>query len=132
VREAAVLVHRRGRLLLLRWPEGRRWAGLWDFPRFPVHAEQPAALRRELSENVQRLTGVVAAPGGHFHALTHGVTRFRITLDCYRAEYVSRVRNASEALETCWVRPKDLADYPLSSTGRKLAKLANISPKRDC
>ena len=44
VREAAVLVRRRGRVLLLRWPEGRRWAGLWDFPRFPIDAEQPAAI----------------------------------------------------------------------------------------
>ena len=41
VREAAVLVRRRGRVLLLRWPEGRRWAGLWDFPRFPTAAESP-------------------------------------------------------------------------------------------
>ena len=37
VSEAAVLVRRRGRVLLIQWPEGRRWAGLWDFPRFAVH-----------------------------------------------------------------------------------------------
>ena len=35
VREAAVVVRRRGRVLLLQRPEGGRWAGLWDFPRFP-------------------------------------------------------------------------------------------------
>ena len=41
VREAAVLVRRRGRVLLVRWPEGRRWAGLWDFPRFPLSRRKP-------------------------------------------------------------------------------------------
>jgi len=127
VREAAVLVHRRGRLLLLRWPEGRRWAGLWDFPRFPVSAEQPAALHRELIENVRQLTGVVVSPGMRIKTLTHGVTRFRITLDCYRAEYVVCSKNAdTDTMETRWLRPAELADYPLSSTGRTLTTLAHL------
>jgi A/G-specific adenine glycosylase len=126
VREAAVLVHRRGRVLVLRWPEGRRWAGLWDFPRFAVHAEQPAALRRELVENVRQLTGVAVSPGKRIKTLTHGVTRFRITLDCYQAEYVScdGKSKAPTPMETRWLRPEALADYALNSTGRKLAKLA--------
>ncbi len=64
VREAAVLVRRRGRVLVLRWPEGRRWAGLWDFPRFANGAEQPAAIARELVDNVRAMTGVSIAPAG--------------------------------------------------------------------
>ena len=59
VREAAVLVRRRGRVLLLRWPEGRRWAGLWDFPRFPINARQPAAVDDALIENVRVLPASV-------------------------------------------------------------------------
>jgi A/G-specific adenine glycosylase len=121
VREAAVLVRRRGRVLLLRWPEGRRWAGLWDFPRFPIHEKQPAAIARELAENVHSLTGAKIAPGRCVHRLTHGVTRFRITLECYEAEYLSRGK-AAAALETRWLLPEELEDYPLSSTGRRLAK----------
>jgi A/G-specific adenine glycosylase len=123
VREAAVLVRRGGRVLLLRWPEGRRWAGLWDFPRFPVHAQQPSALGRELVENVRDLTGFVVAPGRHVKTLTHGVTRFRITLACYEATLVSRDKTAPRRLETRWLRPAELDEYPLSSTGRKLAVL---------
>lgn len=124
VREAAVVVYRRGRVLLLRWPEGRRWAGLWDFPRFPVQAETPATLQRELIENVRRLTGVTIAPGPHFATLTHSVTRFRITLDCYRAKFATENKNTVNraVLETRWVRPADLADYALSSTGRALSR----------
>ena len=89
VREAAVLVRRGGRVLLLRWPEGRRWAGLWDFPRFEVQAEEPSAIHRELIEKVRNATGVLVNLGAHLKTIKHGVTRFRITLDCYEAEYVA-------------------------------------------
>jgi A/G-specific adenine glycosylase len=120
VHEAAVLVRRNGRVLLVRWPEGGRWAGLWDFPRFAVHAESPAALRRELVENVRTLAGVVVSPGEHVATLTHGVTRFRITLDCYDAAFLSNDETAADRLETRWLRPADLNRYPLNSTGRNL------------
>ena len=124
VREAAVLIHKNGRVLLVRWPEGRRWAGLWDFPRFPVQSEEPAALRRELIENIRAMTGVMISPGPHLHQIVHGVTRFRITLDCYGAEFLSHNGKTSEQLTTRWLRPTQLDGYPLSSTGRRLAKLA--------
>jgi A/G-specific adenine glycosylase len=123
VHEAALVVRRRGRVLLLRWPEGRRWAGLWDFPRFPLADASQTGIDRELAENVRTLTGVTVAPGRHITTLTHGVTRFRITLDCYEAEYVSVDKRAATLLETRWLRPAELVDYPLSSTGRKLANL---------
>ncbi len=123
VREAAVLVRRRGRVLLLRWPEGRRFAGLWDFPRFPIHADRPAELHRELAENVLALTGATIAPGHRVKTIVHGVTRFRISLECYEAEFLSIDKRVDGALETRWLRPAELAEYPLSSTGRKLAGL---------
>jgi A/G-specific adenine glycosylase len=122
VREAAVVVRRRGRVLLVRWPEGRRFAGLWDFPRFPLDGHQSAAIARELVDNVRALTGVAIAPGRHVATLTHTVTRFRITLECYEAKYLSSVAGSATPLETRWLRPAELEAYPLSSTGRKLAK----------
>ena len=122
--EAAVIVRRRGRVLLLQCPEGGRWAGLWDFPRFEVHAEQPDAVRRELVEGVRRQTGVVVRPGGHLKTIRHGVTRFRITLDCYEAGYVSQCDGLAEPPVMRWLRPGELGDYPLSTTGRKLGGLA--------
>jgi A/G-specific adenine glycosylase len=127
VREAAVLVRRRGRFLLLRRPEGERWAGLWDFPRFPIHAEHPAAVRRELIDNVRRLTGTVITPTEHLGTIRHGVTRFRITLECYLAEYVSHVDGQAQPSTMCWLRPADLAGYPLSTTGRKLAEMTRTT-----
>jgi A/G-specific adenine glycosylase len=122
VHEAAALVRRRGRVLLIQWPEGRRWAGLWDFPRFVLRGLNAAEVQRELIENVRDLTGVTIRPGAHLQTLRHGVTRFRITLDCYEAQYVSDGRAAG--LPRKWLRPDELECYPLSSTGRKLARLA--------
>jgi A/G-specific adenine glycosylase len=141
VSEAAVLVRRRprprpcvhgarhagrhgtDRVLLIQWPEGRRWAGLWDFPRFAVQGRGEAEIHRELVENVRRLTGVHISLGEHRTTLRHGVTRFRITLDCYEAEYLSHNGGGAENLVQKWVRPAELERYPLSSTGRKLAGL---------
>jgi A/G-specific adenine glycosylase len=128
VREAAVLVRRGSRVLLLRWPEGRRWAGLWDFPRFPVEGRSADApfdddLNRELVKNVLALTGVKVTPGPHMTTITHGVTRFRITLECFEAKYRSCDKRSATALETRWLETSELRDYPLSSTGRKLANL---------
>jgi len=123
VREAAVVVRRRGRVLLIRWPEGRRWAGLWDFPRCAIRAARPADARRELIEAVAAMTGAAVSPGRVLKTLTHGVTRYRITLDCYEAEFLENAARAENPLETRWLRPAELENYPLNSTGRKLARL---------
>jgi A/G-specific adenine glycosylase len=120
VHEAAVIVRRRGRVLLVKRGDGGRWAGLWDFPRFPIHGEHPDAIKTELIEGVRRLTGVEILPGELLKTLHHGVTRFRITLDCFASEYVSESKNKIST-ETKWTRPAELEKYPLSTTGRKMA-----------
>jgi A/G-specific adenine glycosylase len=153
VREAAVVIRRNGRILLLRWPEGRRWAGLWDFPRVALGSphtpcadtvvgkqESVDSQNRPMSahgvrlhcpaqdglvEAVRALTGVTIVPGQRITTLTHGVTRFRITLECYEAKYVSGGQDRTTPAETRWVRPAELKNYALSSTGRKLAEIVS-------
>jgi A/G-specific adenine glycosylase len=126
VHEAAVVIRRRGRVLLVRRPPGERWAGLWDFPRFPIGGQGPAAVRRELIEKVRRLTGVTIRPGRHLETIKHGVTRFRITLDCYEARHVSGPEGQATPAEMKWLRPTELDHYPLSTTGRQLARLTRL------
>jgi A/G-specific adenine glycosylase len=121
VTEAAVLVRRAKKVLVIQWPEGRRWTGLWDFPRFAINNSKPAAVRHELIQNVRRMTGVTISPGEHRKTIRHGVTRFRITLDCYDAQYVSH--NGKGEFVQKWIRSAELEQLPLSSTGRKLAGL---------
>jgi A/G-specific adenine glycosylase len=123
VREAAVVVRRRKQVLLMRRGEGGRWAGLWDFPRFALADDGGNGSDEELAEKLKALTGVVARPQQLLTTLKHGVTRFRITLDCHLADYVSASRRAPAEAELRWVLPSDFESYPLSVTGRKLSRL---------
>lgn len=119
VREAAIIVRHNGSVLMRQCTEGERWAGLWDFPRFAVEAEGPLFAQREIAAKVREQTGITCSPGSLVHTLKHGVTRYRITLDCYEADYASgRARYPAH-----WVKAAKLANLPLSTTGRKIASL---------
>lgn len=129
VREAAVVVSRGGRVLIVKHGDHARWAGLWDFPRFEVPAEvarDEAAYDRYLRRQLLATTGVRASRPLPLATLRHAVTRFRITLDCYEARCLasSPPREAEgKPVERKWVDPRALDGYPLSVTARKLARL---------
>lgn len=123
IAEAAVVVQKKGSVLLRQCAEGERWAGLWDFPRFALESEGPLFVRDELIAKVRQQTGVSVRPGGLLKTIKHGVTRFRITLDCYEASYDSgRIASTKEG-PIRWVQTPELAELPLSTTGRKIARL---------
>ena len=128
VREAAVVVRRRKQILLMRRGEGGRWAGLWDFPRFALTGGADESSDREVTDKLKELTGVVARPRRLLTTLKHGVTRFRITLDCHMADYVSAARRPPAEAELRWIEPADFEQYPLSVTGRKLSQLVAAEP----
>jgi A/G-specific adenine glycosylase len=129
VREAAIVVRRKQTVLLVRRGEGERWAGLWDFPRFAVESTAAAKQKYELQEKLRESTGLDAAVGAKIITYKHGVTRFRITLDCFEAEQLDdssrtrRRKHNGSAAEIRWVNLAELDDYALPVTGRKLAKL---------
>ncbi len=127
VSEAAVvvrkIVRKKERVLLRRCAEGERWAGLWDFPRFEIESEGPLFVRDELIAKVQQQTGIVILPGGLLKTIKHGVTRYRITLDCYEATFSSGRVTSTKEEPVRWVPTPELIDLPLSTTGRKIAKL---------
>jgi A/G-specific adenine glycosylase len=120
VREAAVVVWRRGRVLLVRYEEGQRWAGLWDFPRFPLGAVSEND-RRDLIEGVRDCAGVVVRPDKILTTMRHGVTRFRITLECHEARFIrSDAATTHAARQQAWVSPEEWDEYPCHGTGRRL------------
>jgi A/G-specific adenine glycosylase len=121
VREAAVVVLRGDKVLVRRRAVGERWAGLWDFLRFPVSGRRGGKLTQELLDKVRQQSRLGVETPRRIATLKHGVTRFRITLDCYVCE-----ATAGEKLgpgEWQWLDSAQLESYPLSVTGRKLARL---------
>jgi A/G-specific adenine glycosylase len=146
VREAAVIVRSpAGQVLVLRYEPGQRWAGLWDFVRFPLPEGQaldtpagasPATLQTFLANEVQRRTGYrVSVEPQAIAQIKHPVTRYRITLNAFVAQLAGSQNRRAKATaaekiqnESTWVDVAELHHLPLSATGRKLARLVEKLP----
>lgn len=134
--EAAVAIEHKGNFLLTRCPEGARWAGLWDFPRFELSESRQRRSadtgkrtdgavkqhRDELELRIAENFGLPVQLTERLTQLKHSVTRYRITLDCWLAECISP-RALTTSLACAWVASTKFSEYPLSVTGRKLAEL---------
>jgi len=125
VTELAVIVRRGEKVLLRHCQPGERWAGLWDFPRFAVaNGQMNGQLERSIIAGTRQLTGLNVEPGDKLTTIKHGVTRFRITLHCYAAELEQKGMSSKTTSKSVrWVPIALLADYPLSSTGRRISRL---------
>jgi A/G-specific adenine glycosylase len=121
VAEVALILERRARVLLLRRPpDATRWANLWEFPHGPVSpGESPVAAARRVAAE---LTGLVVGEPEPIGTVRHGVTRFRITMECFRAAAAGRVHRTFHDT-SAWLRPEELAKHPLSVPQRRLASL---------
>jgi A/G-specific adenine glycosylase len=127
IREAAVVVWRGPRVLLVQRPAGGRWAGLWEFPHGPLvdgeaHEEAVQRLLREL-------TGLEARLGPELLTLRHGITRFHITMTCFEASHAAGAFRSTFYAAGRWLLPAELAAFPVSSPQRRLARLL-VSPDR--
>ena len=122
-REAAVVVRKRGKVLLRQCAEADRWAGLWDFPRFVIGEHAPAAeVALEVGRRLTNDFGIEVAMGERLTTIRHGVTRYRITLECFEASWqAGRLKSAAEPL--LWSSVGKLAEYPLNVTGRQISRL---------
>jgi A/G-specific adenine glycosylase len=118
VTEAVVIASRRGKYLVRQCGEGERWTGLWDFPRFSVDGASPET---DLQTKLESLTGLTAELCDSKQTIKHAVTRFRITLNCFVAGNLrGRLRQAN-GQQFKWLSAKEMDEYPMSVTGRKIA-----------
>jgi A/G-specific adenine glycosylase len=131
VQEAAVVIWRGGRVFLRQRQAGERWAGLWDFPRFELkegkasteRCEDEDPVRGEVVILTRQLTGLKVDGVRQLTTIKHGVTRYRITLNCFEADFRSGKVFADLQAHCRWVDPTDLTELPLSTTGRKISRL---------
>lgn len=122
---AAALIDRDGRVLLAQRPEGKRMAGLWEFPGGKVHdGETPEfALMRELREEL----GIETRPCCFSPAAfaSHSYEDFHLLMPLFvcRIWRGSPVGREGQVLK--WVQPETLYDYPMPE-----ADLPLIDPLR--
>jgi A/G-specific adenine glycosylase len=131
--EAVVVIRRGSKVFVRQRSEEERWAGLWDFPRYVLATN---SLHRQhvqaLAANTAQQTGIEFEGAELLTTLKHGVTRFRITLHCYQAQFArlapastggKRRVAAAAKLEQAWVKVAELEELPLSVTARKIARM---------
>lgn len=120
---ACALIDTDGRVLLARRPEGKRFAGLWEFPGGKLHpGETPEiALIRELKEELGIDVSVAClAP---FAFASHAYDRFHLLMPLYLCRRWKGIPRAKEGQTLTWVRPDKLADYPMPPADKPLVPL---------
>ena len=78
---------------------------------------------------LQHLTGLRAKVGSELLTIRHTITRYRITLTCFEADYSGGQFQSPFYVEGRWLPLADLAAYPVSSPQRRLAHFL-VSPSR--
>jgi len=124
--EATVVIRKGTKVFVRRRGAEERWAGMWDFPRFESTSTNSHPKRvQSLAEQTTALTGISFDDAELLTTLKHGVTRFRITLHCYQAQFAGKTRRLGAAAkrEEAWVKVGSLEELPLSVTARKIARM---------
>lgn len=110
---ACALVDKEGRVLVAQRPAGKSMAGLWEFPGGKVEPlETPeAALIRELHEEL----GI-----GTWHSClapltfaSHAYDDFHLLMPLFVCRRWQGQPRPQEGQTLAWVRPNDLASYPM-------------------
>jgi 8-oxo-dGTP diphosphatase len=120
---ACALVDSDGRVLLARRPEGKKMAGLWEFPGGKLNpGETPeAALIRELKEELG--IDVSAACLAPFAFASHAYERFHLLMPLYFCRRWKGRVTAREGQALAWVRPQKLTEYEMPPADKPLIPL---------
>ena len=120
---ACALIDTDSRILLARRPEGKKMAGLWEFPGGKLNpGETPeAALIRELHEEL----GIDVARNclAPFAFASHAYDSFHLLMPLFLCRRWHGTPTPREAQTLAWVRPEHLAQYPMPEADRPLVPL---------
>jgi 8-oxo-dGTP diphosphatase len=120
---ACALVDVDGRVLLARRPEGKKMAGLWEFPGGKLNpGETPeAALIRELKEELG--IDVAAACLAPFAFASHDYDGFHLLMPLFVCRRWNGTPTPRENQTLVWVRAAKLTDYEMPPADKPLIPL---------
>ena len=135
VTEAAVVMLRQGRVLILERASGGLWERFWEFPTVHLEGVNPAGrsacLAGDLRESIRRVTGITARIGPQVKTIAYSVTKHRVKLLVHLARASSGDAVPGPGLtDARWVRPEELGDYTFSSAGRRVIAWIKEVPGR--
>jgi 8-oxo-dGTP diphosphatase len=117
---AAVLIDIQGRVLLARRPEGKKMAGLWEFPggKLEVGETPEGALARELHEEL----GIETDPDDFapFVFASHAYESFHLLMPVFLCRRWRGTPRGREGQALAWVAPAALVEYPMPPADRPL------------
>ncbi len=120
---ACALVDVDGRVLLARRPEGKKMAGLWEFPGGKLNpGETPeAALIRELKEEIG--IDVAAACLAPFAFASHDYDGFHLLMPLFVCRRWKGTPTPREKQTLAWVRASKLSEYEMPPADKPLIPL---------
>ncbi|MCZ6839971.1 MAG: (deoxy)nucleoside triphosphate pyrophosphohydrolase [Alphaproteobacteria bacterium] len=120
---AVALVDADDRILLARRPAGKSMAGLWEFPGGKLQeGETPeAALIRELREELTIDT--VESCLAPIAFASHTYDDFHLLMPLFVCRVWTGTPQPREGQELAWVRPRDMADYPMPPADKPLVAM---------
>jgi 8-oxo-dGTP diphosphatase len=120
---ACALVDIDGRVLLARRPEGKKMAGLWEFPGGKLHpGETPeAAVIRELKEEIG--IDVAATCLAPFAFASHDYEGFHLLMPLFLCRRWKGTPTPLENQTLAWVRATKLSEYEMPPADKPLIPL---------
>ena len=115
---AAVIVDKRGRLLIVQRPNKGLLGGLWKFPGGERGAGE--SLQQGLRRHVREELGIGVKVGEAVTSVKHAYTHFRITLHAFQCARRNGRPRAIGCHRLQWVMPEGLDDFPFSRADRKV------------
>lgn len=117
---AAAILDADGRVLIAQRPEGKKMAGLWEFPGGKVdQGETPEfALMRELKEELDIDTRPCCFSPIAF--ASHGYDDFHLMMPLFVCRVWKGTVSGKEGQAFKWVYPSDLYDYPMPDADKPL------------
>lgn len=123
---ASTIVHCGERMLVVRRPDGGRWAGLWEFPRVEKTADE--SWEDAAARAVRSFVDLPFVLRGRRIALVHGIMHYRVRLCAYDADLLATDADLlaapprGEGVSSRWLRREELEALPFSSPQRRIVK----------